>query len=86
MSQLRIVIGALAVIGLLLVVPILGLLALAVFVIAGIGMWVAEGSKRAPTSRPCPVCGEAVPNGLTQCESCGHDFRAAAAASEPLRD
>lgn len=26
--------------------------------------------------RPCPVCGRGVRRGLTECQSCGHDFRA----------
>lgn len=29
-----------------------------------------------PKGRDCPVCGEKVKRGLTQCPGCGHDFAA----------
>ena len=32
-----------------------------------------------PKGRECPVCGERVKRGRTECADCGHDFRAAAA-------
>ena len=75
MSHFRILVGAVAAIFLLFVAPILGAIFLAVCIIAGLILWVTE---QKPNSRPCPVCGEQVPNGTTACASCGHDFRAAA--------
>lgn len=74
MSQLRILIGAVVVIALLLTVPIVGVVALVVCLVGGLFLWIADPHG----SRPCPVCGEPVKNGVTQCQACGHDFRAAA--------
>lgn len=58
MSHWRPVIGAFAVIVLLLVAPLIGLIALVVFLIAGIAIWVTENND---SSRRCPRCGEQVP-------------------------
>lgn len=33
--------------------------------------------------RPCPVCGNRVPVGVTQCESCAYDFAAASGHTIP---
>lgn len=33
-------------------------------------------------SRPCPRCGERVPNGVLDCEACGFDFRTIGASSD----
>jgi hypothetical protein len=72
MSHMRIAAGALAVIALLFLAPSFGLMALAVFLVAGIAMWITEGSA---DYRPCPRCGEQVPNGVLNCEHCQFDFR-----------
>jgi Flp pilus assembly protein TadB len=72
MSHWRPVIGAFAVIVLLFVAPLIGLIALVVFLIAGIAMWVTESND---SSRRCPRCGEQVPNGVLDCGSCAFDFR-----------
>jgi hypothetical protein len=36
-----------------------------------------------PRKRLCPVCGADVRPGVTACQSCGHDFAAAAASGAP---
>lgn len=58
--------------------PLFGVAFLALCLVGGLAMWVVEAK---PTSRPCPVCGEPVPNGTTVCPGCRHDFRAAASAA-----
>lgn len=77
MSHLRALVGALAVIALLFIAPLVGLIALGVFLIAGIAMWLTEANAG---SRPCPRCGEAVPNGKLECEHCAFDFNAIGSA------
>jgi len=37
-------------------------------------IWLVTGRG----GRDCPVCGKSVKKGKTKCESCGHDFAAAA--------
>lgn len=76
MSWIWIVLGVIAAFLLLFTVPILGLFFLFACVVAGSVMWIGE---HRPNSRPCPVCGEHVRNGVTTCGSCGYDFRAGAA-------
>jgi hypothetical protein len=78
LSHARILVGALAVLVLLFIAPVVGVIALAVFLIAGIGMWVVEGRG----SRQCPRCGEHVPNGVLDCEHCGFDFRTIGAEND----
>ena len=39
-----------------------------------------------PKGRDCPVCGEKVKKGLTECPNCGHDFAAAAAPAQPATE
>jgi hypothetical protein len=75
MSRTYILLGVIATFLLLLVAPPLGLLFLLGCLVVGTIRWLAEYRSKA---RPCPVCGEHVPNGITECSSCGHDFRAAA--------
>lgn len=38
-------------------------------------VWLVTGRN----GRDCPVCGRSVKKGRTKCDSCGHDFAAAAA-------
>jgi predicted RNA-binding Zn-ribbon protein involved in translation (DUF1610 family) len=76
MGHLRPIVGALAVIALLLIWPPLGALAFVVCLIVGLVQWVNGNSD----SRPCPRCGEAVPNGVLRCEHCAFDFNAIGAA------
>ena len=38
-------------------------------------IWLVTNGKK---GRDCPVCGNIVKKGLLACQSCGHDFRAAA--------
>lgn len=75
MSRTFVLLGAVAAVLLLLAAPPVGLLLLVGCIVVGAIMWAAE---HRPTSRPCPVCGEHVPNGITECATCGYDFRAAA--------
>jgi len=72
MGHGRVIVGALAVIALLFIAPIVGIVALVVFLVAGIALWVIEGAQ---DSRPCPRCGEQVDNGVLDCTHCGFDFR-----------
>jgi hypothetical protein len=71
MSHWRPLIGAIAVVALFLISPLLGLIAFIAALIAGLIYWVGDGSA----SRPCPRCGEQVPNGVLNCEHCQFDFR-----------
>ena len=73
MSHWRPLIGALAVLALLFIEPLLGLIALGACVVVGIIMWASDGAQR--RDRPCARCGEAVPNGVLDCPHCGFDFR-----------
>jgi len=58
------------VIALFVIAPLLGAIAFAVLVIAALVFWVSgEGS-----GRPCPRCGEQVPNGELTCAHCAFDF------------
>jgi hypothetical protein len=77
MSRSRILVGAVVAIILLLTVPVVGALFVAACLIVGLILWATE---QQPRSRPCPVCGEPVPNGVTACTGCGHDFRVAASS------
>jgi len=78
MSWPKILVGAAVVFVLLVVAPVVGLIALAVLLLAALASWLFSGDAAA---RPCPVCGEPVKNGVTVCGRCGHDFRAASARS-----
>ncbi len=73
MGHWRPLVGALVVLALLFIAPLLGLVALGVCLIVGLVMWVGDGARR--RDRPCVRCGEAVPNGILDCPHCGFDFR-----------
>jgi PHP family Zn ribbon phosphoesterase len=73
MSHWRPLVGALAVIALLLIAPVLGLIALGACVVGGLIFWMSDGARR--RDRPCPRCGEGVENGVLDCPHCGFDFR-----------
>ena len=47
--------------------------------VAGIALLVVGVSN---PKRPCPVCGTAVPIGVTVCASCGYDYVVAAKGGE----
>jgi ABC-type protease/lipase transport system fused ATPase/permease subunit len=70
MGHWRPFVGAIAVIALFLISPLLGLVAFIAAVIAALIFWVSDGTS----SRPCPRCGEQVPNGVLSCEHCQFDF------------
>ncbi len=72
MQGKRIFLGALAGIVLLLIWAPLGITFLIACMLVGLILWVID-----PLGRLCPACGEEVPKGLTRCEGCGFDFRAA---------
>lgn len=68
--------GAVVVLGLLLVYPPFGLLALVVALVVAIARWMFR-----PGSRPCLRCGQRVTNGVLECPHCGFDFRTIGAPS-----
>jgi hypothetical protein len=72
-------IGAVLVLVLLFISPALGLLALAVVVIAAVVFFATDRSD----SRPCPRCGEQVKNGVLDCPHCSFDFRTIGAPEPP---
>jgi ABC-type protease/lipase transport system fused ATPase/permease subunit len=72
MSHWRPLVGAVAVIALYLIAPLLGLIAFVAAIVATLVYWVSDGAS----SRPCPRCGERVPNGVLTCERCEFDFKA----------
>jgi hypothetical protein len=39
-----------------------------------------------PKGRDCPVCGEKVKKGRTECLNCGHDFAVAAGTPRPVTE
>ena len=71
MSHTGPLIGAVLVLVLLFVAPMLGLIALGVSLIGGVVMFATDRSG----SRACPRCGEQVKNGVLDCPHCGFDFR-----------
>ncbi len=52
-----------------------GLIVFGFFWAIGIPFRAGAWTLNRLNSRPCPVCGIRVPNGQTQCGSCGTDFR-----------
>jgi len=80
-----IIIGALIVLVLLFVATPIGLIALAVVIIAAVVLLATENFTADSSSRdrPCPRCGEPVQNGVLDCPHCAFDFRTIGATVPP---
>lgn len=63
--------GAVLVLVLLFVAPMIGLIALAAALVVAVILFATDRSG----SRACPRCGEQVKNGVLDCPHCDFDFR-----------
>jgi hypothetical protein len=76
------ILGAVVVIVLLFISPLVGLIALAVVLIVAAILFVTD-SGSSPGERPCPRCGQGVKNGVLGCPHCAFDFRTIGATVPP---